>query len=78
MTDWTIQKLLNWITDYFTEKAIDSPRLSAELVLSHVLDLQRIELYTKFDTPVQKYQLDTLHNLVKRAIQNEPIAYLKS
>jgi len=76
MQNWTIQKLLNWTTNYFTEKAIDSPRLSAELLLSHVLQLKRIELYTQFDKPVAKQQLDTLHNLVNRAIKSEPVAYL--
>ncbi len=76
MTPWTIQKLLNWITEYFTGKGIDSPRLSAELLLSHVLDLKRIELYTHFDTLADKEQLDKIHDLVRRAGQNEPIAYL--
>lgn len=76
MSSWTIQKLLNWITEYLTKKSIDSPRLSAELLLSNVLDMKRIELYTQFSKPVPKNQLDILHNLVKRAGQNEPIAYL--
>ena len=76
MQNWTIQKLLNWTTEYFTNKGIDSPRLSAELLLSHVLSMERIELYTQFDKPVVKDQLDSLHDLVKRAGQNEPIAYL--
>lgn len=73
---WTIQKLLNWVTEYLTTKAIESPRLSAELLLSHVLALKRIELYTQFDKPVTKQQLDLLHDLVKRAGIYEPIAYL--
>jgi len=73
---WTIQKLLNWTTEHFTNKGIDSPRLSAELLLSHVLAMKRIELYTHFDKHVNKEQLDRLHDLVKRAGQNEPIAYL--
>jgi len=76
MQNWTIQKLLIWITDYFTEKGIDSPRLSAELLLSHILELKRIELYTQFDQSVSKQQLDKLHNIVKRAGQNEPVSYL--
>ena len=74
--NWTIQKLLNWITEYFTEHDVDSPRLSAELLLSHVLGLARIELYTNFDKPVPKPQLDKLHTIVKRASQHEPVAYL--
>ena len=76
MQTWTIQKLLNWITGFLTGKGIESPRLSAELLLSHVLGMKRIELYTQFDKPISKEQLDRLHDLVKRAGQHEPIAYL--
>jgi len=76
MADWTIQKLLNWITRYLTEKDIDSPRLSAEMLLSEVLSLERIELYTCFDTVVEKEKLGKLHQLVKRAGEKEPVAYL--
>lgn len=76
MQTWTIQRLLNWITAYFTEKGLDAPRLSAELLLTHVLSLKRIELYTQFDKPVDQQQLHALHALTKRAGQNEPVAYL--
>jgi release factor glutamine methyltransferase len=76
MEIWTIQKLLNWVTQYLTDKGIDSPRLSAELLLSDVLGLKRIELYTQFDKTVAKKELDRLRDLVKRAGQNEPIGYL--
>ncbi|UCF43875.1 MAG: peptide chain release factor N(5)-glutamine methyltransferase [Planctomycetota bacterium] len=76
MEVWTIQRLLNWAVKHFTEKGIDAPRLSAELLLSHVLGLKRIELYTQFDKVVTKEQLDELHKLVERASQNEPIAYI--
>jgi release factor glutamine methyltransferase len=76
MQNWTIQKLLNWITQHFTEKGIDSPRLSAEMLLCHILGLKRIELYTQFDKQVDKEHLDRLRDLVKRAAENEPVAYL--
>lgn len=76
MENWTIKKLLNWVTDFLTQKTIDTPRLSAELLISHVMGLKRIELYTNFDKLVTRPQLDQLRQLVKRAAQNEPIAYL--
>lgn len=76
MTRWTIQKLLNWIHQYLTDKGIESPRLNAELLLSHVLDLKRIDLYTNYSNSVNKDNLDRLHELVKRAAQHEPVAYL--
>ncbi len=76
MQNWTIQKLLNWVTRHLTDKGVDSPRLSAELLLSYVLAMKRIELYTQFDKPVTKEQLERLRDLVKRAGQQEPIAYI--
>ena len=76
MPDWTIQKLLNWITDYFTTKKIDSPRLNAEILMTHVLGLKRIELYTNFSQLVSEKNLEILHEMVKRAGLNEPVAYL--
>jgi len=76
MSDWSIQKLLNWICDYFTEKQVDSPRLSAELLLSEVLQMSRIDLYTNFDGIVSQDNLNKLHRLVKRCSEHEPLAYL--
>lgn len=76
MSPWTIQRLLNWTTQYFTDKALDSPRLNAEMLLSHVLGMKRIDLYTQYDKNVSQQQLDNLHDLVKRAGRHEPIAYL--
>jgi release factor glutamine methyltransferase len=76
MTTWTIQKLLNWITEHLRQKGIDSPRLNAELLLCYVLGLKRIELYTQHSKIVATEQLDRLHDLVKRAGQHEPVAYL--
>jgi release factor glutamine methyltransferase len=73
---WTIQKLLNWTAQHFTEKGLESPRLCAELLLAEVLGLTRIELYTGFDQVVEKPQLERLRGLVRRAAGNEPIAYL--
>jgi release factor glutamine methyltransferase len=73
---WTIQKLLDWMVSRFTEEKIDSPRLSAELILSSVLQMERIQLYTHFDKEVEKPHLNKLHELVKRCLQNEPVQYL--
>ena len=76
MESWTIQKLLSWVTEYFTGKGVDSPRLSAEWLLCYVLGIKRIELYTQFNKVVGQEQLSQLHELVKRAGTHEPIAYL--
>jgi release factor glutamine methyltransferase len=73
---WTIGRLLTWMNGYLTDKGVDAPRLSAELLLSHVLGCKRIELYTNFDRVVEQAKLDELRGLVKRCAEHEPVAYL--
>ncbi len=73
---WTLLKILRWTTDYFTEKGIDNPRLDAELLLAHILDLDRVGLYLNYDRPLIATELDTIRPLVTRRGQREPLQYL--
>ena len=73
---WTIKRLLDWTCDYLTNAQADSPRLSAEILLAHVLDCQRIDLYVKFDQCPEPNQLASFRDLVKRCSQCEPVAHL--
>ena len=49
---WTVGRLLTWTTDYLKRRGSESPRLDAEVMLAHVLDWQRVQLYTHFDEEV--------------------------
>ena len=73
---WTIRRLLEWTGGFFTKRGVDQPRLSAELVLSHVLNCPRIKLYTDYDKIVGDALLASYRDLVRRAGEQEPIAYL--
>jgi release factor glutamine methyltransferase len=73
---WTVRRLLEWTSGFFTRKEVDSPRLSAELLLSHVLGVPRIKLYTDYERPLVEAELTRFRALVKRAGEHEPIAYL--
>jgi len=73
---WTVLKLLDWTKKYFAEAKVDEPRLCAEVLLAHVLDCRRIELYTRFDYAPNSKQLAAYRKLVKRASEHEPTAYL--
>ena len=55
---------------------MDSPRLSAELLLAYVLAVPRIKLYTNYDGVLTDAQLTQFRDLVKRSGEHEPIAYL--
>ena len=75
-TSWTIKKLLEWTTDYLGQSRLEQPRLAAEILLSHVLGCQRIDLYVQFDRRPEPVQLGEFRALVKRAAAQEPVAYL--
>ncbi len=64
------------MADSFTARSIDSPRLSAEMLLSHVTECDRLSLYTDPDRPASPAERSKLRSLVARALGNEPIQYL--
>lgn len=61
---------------WFREKGIGSPRLEAELLLSHVTGLDRIKLYLNFDRPLSEDELHALRPLVARRGKREPLAWI--
>src|SRR3954454_24405358 len=73
---WTVRRILEWTSGFFTRKELDAPRLSAELMLSHVLSAPRIKLYTEYERPLSEQELTRMRTLVHRASEEEPIAYL--
>lgn len=73
---WTVLDLIRWGADYFREKGIDSPRLTIELLLCHVLQMRRVQLYTDFERPLGKDELSTLRSMVIRRVEHEPLQYI--
>lgn len=73
---WTIQRLLEWTTDYFRKVDADSPRLEAEVLLAEALDCQRIALYTRFEETPADEPLARFREWVKRRGTGEPVAYI--
>jgi release factor glutamine methyltransferase len=73
---WTVRRILEWTTSYFTRKDVFQPRLSAEQLLAHVLNYPRIKLFTDYDKALAEKDLAAYRGLVQRAVEDEPIAYL--
>lgn len=73
---WTTKRLLAWMSDAFTRKGLDSPRLQAELLMAHVVGCERLRLYMEADRPASPLERDRLRDLVSRALAHEPVQYL--
>ena len=74
--EWTIIKLVQWATTYFDTHEIDSPRTTAEILLSDVLSVRRIDLYLRYDQPLTADELQRFKALIKRRLNHEPVAYI--
>jgi release factor glutamine methyltransferase len=73
---WTTRGLLAWMTERFEENQIESPRLISEMLLTHILGGQRIDLYANADRKATEEERETLRALVKRALAHEPVQYI--
>ena len=68
--------ILSQTESYFKDNSVDSPRLTAEILLAHSLDLRRLDLYLQYDRPLHQNEVSDYKALIRRRIQNEPVAYI--
>ena len=73
---WTILAILRWTTDYFGAKGVPEPRASAEILLAHTLGVSRLDLYLRYDQPLNADELARFKALMVRRREGEPVAYL--
>lgn len=76
MKTWHVIDLIQWTTEYFERHDIPTPRLDAELLLGHLLQKSRLQLYLHFEMPVFPEHLSTFRELVKKRAAHTPLSYL--
>lgn len=73
---WTIGRLLEWTTQWFQDGRVEGGRLAAELLLARALGCKKIELYTRYEQEPSSEQRAAFRELVRKAGEHTPIAYL--
>lgn len=73
---WTVRRIIDWTKDYLSRHGSDSPRVEAEILLSHAWNCDRILLYTRFEQAAPDRVREQMRDLVRRRASNEPVAYL--
>ncbi|NLA58459.1 MAG: hypothetical protein GX855_06120, partial [Firmicutes bacterium] len=71
-----ILELITKASQYLTSKGIDTARLDAEILLGHVLNMERIDLYVRFDQPLEKAEVDAYRVAIAQRAQRMPVAYI--
>jgi release factor glutamine methyltransferase len=62
--------------DFLGKKGVESPRLQAELLLAHLLQMPRMKLYLNFERALTPAETDGLRDLVRRRGQREPLQHI--
>lgn len=73
---WRVVDLLDWTVGYFQQHGIPNPRLDAEVLLGHLLEKSRLQLYLHFEMPVFQEHLTPFRELIKKRIAHTPVSYL--
>jgi len=73
---WTVTRLLDWTAQYLAQKAVESPRLDAEVLLAHCLGWTRIDLYARYDQTPSEEIRKQYKILIGRRLEGCPVAYL--
>lgn len=76
MSGWTVLSILRATTGFFEEKAVAEPRLSAEHLLADVLDCRRLDLYLRYDRPMEPAEVEAYRERVRRRAAGEPVQYI--
>lgn len=61
---------------FFKNKKIETARLDVELLLSYVLDLERVQIYLKYEQPLSESEVQKCRDVIKRRAEGEPVAYI--
>jgi len=76
-TTWTPPQLVLWIKNELTRRGFEGNlRLEAELLVSHGLKIDRVQLFLQFDRPLNEQERSDIRELVRRRFSGEPVAYI--
>lgn len=75
-SEWTIREVLNWTRGYFEGAGIVQPRLEAEILLAHALEVERLHLYLSPDKPLTSDERDRFRSFVQKRRAGTPLQHL--
>ncbi|NMB83403.1 MAG: peptide chain release factor N(5)-glutamine methyltransferase, partial [Ignavibacteria bacterium] len=72
----TVLNAIKLATDYFEKKGIQSARTNAEILLAHILNCKRLDLYLRFEQPLSENEVELYRQLIARCGKYEPVQYI--
>ena len=72
----TLREIKSKTEKFFSEKGIPNGKLDTDLILSHALNLKRLDLYLDLDRPIYEKELNQMREMVRRRAMREPLQYI--
>ena len=72
----TVLEAIQRSTEFLAKKGVDSPRLQTELLLAHLLQRPRMQLYLNFERALTPPEIESFRELVKRRGLREPLQHI--
>ena len=72
----TVLEILDKGTAYLAKKGIEDARRNMQMLVAHQLNCTRMDLYLRFDQPLEEDQLAPLRDLLKRRGDGVPLQHL--
>lgn len=69
----TIMEAHQGMTAYLERHGVEQPRLCSEILLSNALDMERVQIYARFDQTANAEGLDKARDMGRRLAKGEPI-----
>ena len=68
--------LIGWAEKHFLSKGLENGRNTGEILLQHLLNYKRVELYFGSEKQLTQDTIKTFHSWIQRLIKNEPLQYI--
>ena len=72
----TVLQTIQSGTPYLEKAGVESARLNMEYMLAHVMGCKRMDLYLRFNEPLEEGTLEPLRDLTRRRAKREPLQHL--
>lgn len=72
----TVLEAIQLSTSYLEKKGVESARTNAELLLAHIMNCKRLELYLSFDKPLKDNELNFYREFIRKRGMRIPLQYI--
>jgi release factor glutamine methyltransferase len=72
----SVLEVIQRSTEFLGKRGVESPRLQVELVLAHVLNMPRMNVYLNFERELSEPELEQAREMIKRRGAREPLQHI--